>query len=186
MSSKEVHADTDQTNRNCHIQYFERCFYIVIIEKNHLEECHNQNHDNDFEDLVLEIVQVVDIKYAPEPALNPCNINFRYEEFIDAETEDQEDETDQVIVHSPDDPYQDIHFVDSTAAMNKIGKNIDDLYRAGKKQDNCGDCTKDYPENYDETHTPERPFEEILNNTLIGKSFYALCRRFCCVWFFHT
>ena len=106
MPAEEIHSDTDQTDRHCHSQHIDGCG--KLHGKDPLEECHNQHHDDDFDDLVLEVVKVLDIKNAPESTLNPGDIDIGDKEFVDTESKDDEDKPDQVKVHRPDDPDQDL------------------------------------------------------------------------------
>ena len=123
MSAEEIYPNADQADRHCHSQHIDGC--SELHGKNPLEECHNQHHDDDFDDLVLEIIEVFDIKYAPEPALNPGDIDIRDEELVDTETEDDKDKTDQVKVHSTDDSDQDLLMGERVLCnLNKSDKNM--------------------------------------------------------------
>ena len=110
MPAEEVHANADETDRYRHCQHIDGCG--EMHRKDPLEECHDQHHDDDFDDLVLEVIEVLDIQEAAKSPLNTGDIDIGDEELVDTETEDDEDKTDEVKVHGSNDPDQDIFMGD--------------------------------------------------------------------------
>jgi hypothetical protein len=57
---QEINPDADGGNRDCHEQHVKTILDLQFEYA--LEEADNKHHDNDFGDLILEIVQGVDLK----------------------------------------------------------------------------------------------------------------------------
>ena len=100
MLLEEVNTDTDDTNGDRHEEHIGRC--CEFHHEHFLEETDNEHHDDDLDDLVLEIIKVLDLQKAVIGLGAPGNINLGDGKLIHAETEDEQHHTDEVQVNTTD------------------------------------------------------------------------------------
>lgn len=156
---EEEDSDTDGGDGCSHEEHIQGC--SEFHQENPLEETDDEHHDDNLDDLVLEVIEAGDLKEGMEGFRSPRAIDPGDCEFVDPETEDQEYHADQVQVDSADDPAQHGGVIDlkgrqgngmENGAYYLGGSRDKEQHRAYRAE---YDCKKD-----NKTRIPERGFEK--------------------------
>ena len=103
---QEIYADADCRDGEGHKEHI--CPGCQFHCEDPLEETNDKYHDDNFYDLVFKVVETGNLEDGMETAGGPCNIDLRDKQFINAETKDNQDHSDQVKVHRTNDADQDL------------------------------------------------------------------------------
>jgi len=171
MLLEKVNTDTDDANGDRHKEHVDRC--SEFHGEHFLEEADNKHHDDDLDDLILEVVKVLDLQEAVIGLGAPGDIDLGDGKFVHTETEDEEHHADEVQVNATDNTGQQSGVIDLKCREDyRFMETSQDLGRSRNEEEEGAEQTEYYGKDNDQAGAPEARFEGPFENRLLCQGLF--------------
>ena len=170
---QEIHPDTDGCNRECHEQHIHTGTDLQL--KHALEKADNKDHNDDFGDLILEIVKGMDLKKRSIGFRAAGDVDLGDEELVHPEAENQQYSRYQEQVDRSDDPEKQPAVAHREGReCNGAEEGINYLQPSCNEQDDRADGPEYHCQDNDQARTPECTFQPSLDKALFIRGLDTL------------